>query len=132
LEKFLPADYEVQLDPGVSVSGRVVSESGQSVAGATLRFNMEGMKSNARDYVDYRYPSLVPTSSANGDWSADFLRPSPGTEDIWGYVEHPDYAETEFSFPLASTGASNVTVVIKQRRRTHAHCPRCRRGYPSP
>lgn len=113
-EKFLPADYEVLLDPGVSLSGRVVDESGQPVAGATLRFGEEGMKSNARDYVDYRYPSFVPTSNANGDWSADFLRPRTDGEGIGGYVEHPDYAETAFSFPLASTGASNVTVVIKQ------------------
>jgi len=107
----LASDYEVRLDPGVRVSGRAVDEGGQPVAGATLRFNSEGMQGNARDYVDYRYPAIVPTSDAQGQWTVDFLAARP---QVWGYVKHPDYAETELSFSMTDGGTSNVIITIQK------------------
>ena len=105
----LPAEYEVALEPGLSASGRVVDESGQPVAGATLEFESEGMKWNSREYVDYRYPAIVPTSDERGEWSADFLDARPL---ISGCVKHRDFAETEFRFAFAGGGASNISIIL--------------------
>jgi hypothetical protein len=113
----LPLDHTWRLPQGRFVAGKVVDETGQPAAGTAVHFQGEGMAWNSREYADYEGPMAapkserppVPVTDANGRWSADFI--SPKAKSIFGYLEHPGFATTQFGHvhppdPIESPPAS--------------------------
>jgi beta-lactamase regulating signal transducer with metallopeptidase domain len=100
----LPETYPLHLQPGLPVSGRVVDESGQPVAGAKLEFSLWGSGSLA--FSDHAWVGGVnAVSDANGQWSlpnfpADLTGLSTRIS-CPGYRASTDYGKAEFT---GSTG----------------------------
>lgn len=119
----LPPEYALRLPQGRFVAGTVVDETGQPVAGATVHFQGEGMREDSRDFADYAGPlSLAqsarmapPTTDAEGRWSADFI--SPRAKSLFGYVQHPEYATTQFGHiepPDPVRPSTNIVLVLER------------------
>ena len=110
-EPSLPAEYLVKLEPGTQVSGQVVDEEHKPVEGARVIFHGEGLHSDSRCYVAYsatRFTTVI--TDAQGRWIADFLASRPTA---WGRLAHPDFAETEFRFPVIA-GATDLALIIRR------------------
>lgn len=119
----LASEYKLRLPQGRLVAGIVVDEVGQPVAGATVHFHGEGMAWGSREFADYEGPrSLPPTerlplpvTDANGRWSAAFI--SPQAKSLFGYLEHPEYATTQFGHvqpPDPIEPSTNLVLVLER------------------
>lgn len=109
-EPVLPGEYNVRLDAGLRVAGRVLDEQGRPVTGVRLEFDGGGGVWNSREYVDYRTRLTKPETDRLGYWVADFL--DAGKESVRGLMNHPDFAETDFKIALQEASLTNVTLTI--------------------
>jgi RNA polymerase sigma factor (sigma-70 family) len=133
-----PAEYTLRMPQGRLVAGTVVEETGQPVAGAAVRFQSEGTQGNSLEYVDYGGPwglaqtdrPVLPTTDCNGRWSADFI--SPKAKSLFGYVEHPEFATTQFGHihPPDPIEPSTNMVLVLERGATVAGVVRDSAGTP--
>ena len=119
----LAPEYTLRLSRGRLVAGTVVDETGQPVAGATVHFQGDGMGWDSREFVDYESQMSLPQSDrlpppvtdANGRWSADFI--SPRAKSLYGYVEHPEFATTQFGHiqpPDPIEPSTNMVLVLER------------------
>jgi RNA polymerase sigma factor (sigma-70 family) len=119
----LPPDYILRLPEGRLIAGKVVDETGQPVAGAAVHVQGEGMPWDRRDYADYEGPMTLPESDrpapaitdANGRWSADFF--SRQATMVYGYVQHADFATTQFGHvhpPDPISPSTNLVLVLQR------------------
>ena len=99
-----PSSYTATLKTAIRVSGTVVNEQQQPIAGASLHFQGTGFLWNSRESVDYQYSKVI--SNERGEWVADFLDATQ--QMIAGRVLHPDYAETNFAVKVLPGGTGNV------------------------
>jgi RNA polymerase sigma factor (sigma-70 family) len=119
----LAPEHTLRLPQGRLVAGTVLDETGQPVAGATVHFQGEGMGWDSREFVDYEGPMslpqsdrrLPPVTDANGRWSADFI--SPRAKSLLGYLEHPEFATTQFGHiqpPDPLEPSTNMVLVLER------------------
>ncbi|MGO9201471.1 MAG: sigma-70 family RNA polymerase sigma factor [Limisphaerales bacterium] len=136
----LPPEYALRLPQGQFVAGTVVDETGQPVVGATVHFQGEGMRGDSRDFADYAGPLSLsqsarmapPTTDEEGSWSANFI--SPTAKSLFGYVQHPEYAATQFGHiqPPDPIQPSTNIVLVLQRGCSVAGTVRDAAGAPVP
>jgi RNA polymerase sigma factor (sigma-70 family) len=119
----LASDYKLRLALGRFVAGMVVDETGQPVSGATVHFQTEGMPWDSREFANYEGPMSLPqverlpppTTDANGRWSANFI--SPRAKSLYGYLEHPEFATTQFGHiqpPDPIEPSTNMVLVLQR------------------
>ena len=119
----LPPEYTLRLPPGRFVAGTVTDETGHPVGGAAVHFQAEGMPWDSREYADYEGPPSLGGSDrlppvvtdATGCWSADFI--SPRAKRLFGYLEHPEFAITQFGHicpPAPVPPSTNLLLVLEK------------------
>jgi RNA polymerase sigma factor (sigma-70 family) len=119
----LGPEDKLRLPQGRLVAGTVVDETGEPVAGATVHFQGEGMPWDNRAFADYEGPVFLsqserpppPMTDANGRWSADFI--SPRAKSVFGYLEHPEFATTQFGHihpPDPIEPSTNLVLVLER------------------
>lgn len=119
----LAPEYNLRLQQGRLVAGTVIDETGQPVAGATVQFQGEGMPWDSREFPDYEGPRSLPPAEhlpliltdANGRWSAAFI--SPQAKSLFGYLEHPEFATTQFGHihpPDPIEPSTNLVFVLER------------------
>ncbi|MGO8701201.1 MAG: carboxypeptidase regulatory-like domain-containing protein [Limisphaerales bacterium] len=134
----LAPEYTLRLPQGQLVAGVVVDEAGQPVAAASVHFQGDGMLWDSREYADYEGPMSLPQSDrptppmtdANGRWSADFI--SPKAKSLFGYLEHPEFATTQFGHihPPDPIEPSTNLVLVMERGASVAGVVRGAAGQP--
>jgi len=102
------AEYTMRLDRGLTVSGTVVDEQGQSVEGVKIQVQTPAVQGNGPDSVDLQTSAVF--SDSDGRWLCTFI---PGViEEIRFVLTRDDYAVTLPVVPVGKVDLRNLVLVI--------------------
>jgi RNA polymerase sigma factor (sigma-70 family) len=106
----VPTDYTIRLDPAMTVSGLVVDEQGQPVAGVKILVQTPGIVRDKMENVDFQ--TCPVTSREDGSWSCGYV--PKYYNDIPLMLKKPGYAVTFLGVPVPRADLTNLLLVINR------------------
>jgi len=106
----LPSEYTMQLEPALSVGGRVVDEQGQPVARVTIR--VQGSDQYIHGAENRNFQKSAVTSDVNGHWLYSYI--PKDYEEIRFILTREDYATTLPVVQVGKTDLTNLVLVINR------------------
>src|SRR5882724_577825 len=108
--RVMPAEYTMKLEKGVTVSGVVVDQTGQPIAGAKIVINGPGNDMSVVDNIQFG-PDAELFTDDGGRWSCNMIPKS--FEKVSLIVTHPEHAETDDTVWPGGPDATNVVITMK-------------------
>ena len=104
----MPAEYTMKLERGATVTGKVMDEAGQPIAGATIEVDGPGNDSAVTENIQFG-PDAELVSDTEGRWSCNMI--PKGAEGFSLLATHPEHAETKV--PIRGATGESVVIVMK-------------------